>query len=111
MGLPAVTTDVRGCRDVVVNGRSGLITPLGNVAALADAITDLLLNPTKRRQMGQAARQLAIAQFDEQAVFAQVEAEYEQLLQEQGMAQPNGRMAYAPTGEMTHVPTLWKTPL
>ena len=111
MGLPAVTTDVRGCRDVVVNGRSGLITPLGNVAALADAITDLLLNPAKRQQMGQAARQLAVTQFDEQVVFAQVEAEYEQLLQEQGMAQPNGRMAYAPTGEMTHVPTLWKTPL
>lgn len=86
MGLPAVTTDVRGCRDVVVNGRSGHVVPLGNVEALAEAMTDLLLDPEKRQQMGQAARQLAIAQFDEQVVFTQIEMEYQQLLQERGLA-------------------------
>lgn len=94
MGLPAVTTDVRGCRDVVVNGRSGTITPLGNVNALAEAMTDLLQQPEKRRQMGQAARQLALAHFDQQLVFAQIEAEYQQLLREQGL-QP--QLRYAPT--------------
>lgn len=111
MGLPAVTTDVRGCRDVVVNGRSGLVVPLGSVEDLADAISDLLLNPGQRQQMGQAARQLAVAQFDEQVVFAQIEAEYQQLLYEQGLTQPDGRRHYAPAGDIPNVPTLWKTPL
>jgi glycosyltransferase involved in cell wall biosynthesis len=86
MGLPAVTTDVRGCRDVVVNGRSGQVVPLGNVEALAEALIDLLLNPEKRQQMGQVARLLAIAQFDEQVVFAHIDMEYQQLLLERGLA-------------------------
>ncbi len=38
MGLPIVATDIRGCRQVVDHGTTGLLVPLGDVDLLADAL-------------------------------------------------------------------------
>jgi glycosyltransferase involved in cell wall biosynthesis len=82
MGVPCIVTDIRGCREAVEHGRNGLLVPLGNVNALANAILDLLTNPDKARQMGQSGRQMAEEQFDERSIFAKVKAEYARLLAE-----------------------------
>jgi glycosyltransferase involved in cell wall biosynthesis len=64
MGLPAVATDVRGCRQVVDHELTGLLVPARDVAALEAAITALASDPDRRHAMGAAARAKARQQFD-----------------------------------------------
>lgn len=81
MGVPAVVTDIRGCREAVEDGVNGLLFPVGDAEALAQALIELLTDETRRRAMGVAGRAMAEERFDEQKVFARVLAEYERLLQ------------------------------
>jgi glycosyltransferase involved in cell wall biosynthesis len=85
MGRPVVATDIRGCRDVVSHGETGLLVPPRNPKALATAITSLLSDPERRRTMGLAARRRAERLFDQRKVFSQVEAVYRQLLEQKGL--------------------------
>jgi glycosyltransferase involved in cell wall biosynthesis len=62
-GLPIVTTDVPGCRDVVMHGLNGLLVPVRNAPAVADALETLLSNTELRHTMGRAGRETAINQF------------------------------------------------
>jgi glycosyltransferase involved in cell wall biosynthesis len=80
MGVPCVVTDIRGCRETVDPGVNGLLFPVGDSAALADAILELLGDPERLRDMGAAGRLMAEERFDERKVFARVLAEYERLL-------------------------------
>lgn len=88
MGVPAVVTDVKGNREAVEHNRNGLLVPLGDVQALAEAILELLTDRDKAQRMGQAGRQMALERFDEQLVFARVKAEYARLLQAKGFSVP-----------------------
>ena len=54
-GLPIVATDVRGCRQVVDDGTTGLLVPVADAAALRTAISALAASPERRRAMGAAA--------------------------------------------------------
>jgi glycosyltransferase involved in cell wall biosynthesis len=63
-GLPAVTTDVPGCRDAVVNGITGIVVPVRDPVAVAWAVRRLAESPELRAVMGQAARSLARERFD-----------------------------------------------
>jgi glycosyltransferase involved in cell wall biosynthesis len=85
MRVPCVVTDVRGCRQAVAHGRNGLLVPVGDAAALADALTALLRDPIRARRLGQDGRRRALAEFDERRVFARVLDEYERLLQGRGL--------------------------
>jgi glycosyltransferase involved in cell wall biosynthesis len=78
--LPLVTTDVAGCRDVVTDGQDGLIVPVRNASALAAAIRSLHDNPGWARQLGQAARNKALAEFDERIVISRTLDVYAELL-------------------------------
>jgi glycosyltransferase involved in cell wall biosynthesis len=62
-GLAMVTTDVPGCRDVVINGVSGWLVPVRNAEALANALETLITNPELRHKMGNAGRELAVSHF------------------------------------------------
>jgi glycosyltransferase involved in cell wall biosynthesis len=88
MGLPCVVSDVRGCRQVVAQGENGLLVPAQDHAALAKALTELLLAPSLARLMGTEGRRRALRDFDERRVFATVLAEYERLLRDKGLAVP-----------------------
>ncbi|MGH9247599.1 MAG: glycosyltransferase [Acidimicrobiales bacterium] len=66
MGLAEVATDIRGCRQVVDDGVSGLLVPPRKARPLAEAIAALAREPTRRRAMGAAARRKALADFDQQ---------------------------------------------
>lgn len=89
MGVPCIATDIRGCREAVIHNNNGLLYPLGNVKALAEAILTLLRDHRLAQQLGQAGRKLALAKFDEQLVFDKVKAKYARLLKEQGMPVPD----------------------
>ena len=54
-----VTTDVPGCRDAIIPNKTGLIVPIKNHKALANALQDLVLNSKKRKDMGKEGRKLA----------------------------------------------------
>lgn len=68
-GVPVIATDIRGCRQVVDHGTTGLLVPLHDVAALTTAISDLVDDPTKRAAMAQASRIKAESDFDDRRVI------------------------------------------
>ena len=55
LGLPVITTDVPGCRDAVINNKTGIVVPAKNAKALAKAIEILLSNPKLSRELGEIA--------------------------------------------------------
>ncbi len=54
-GLPVVAGKVRGVPEVVRDGETGCLTPAGDTVAFADAMRELVTDPVRLRQMGQAA--------------------------------------------------------
>lgn len=68
-GLPVVATDIRGCREEVVDGETGRLVPVKDVSALAAALQALVRDPVLRRKMGRAGRARARALFDESKVL------------------------------------------
>lgn len=82
MERPVVVTDIRGCREVCVDGETGTIVPVRDAERLAAAVSALLAEPARARAYGQRARRLAEERFDERQVFAKVEETYRRLLAE-----------------------------
>lgn len=70
-GKPIVTTDAAGCREVVDHGVNGLLVPVCNAGALADAIGRLVADPSLREEMGAQSRKKAVDEFDVQHVVRQ----------------------------------------
>ncbi|MGH9604923.1 MAG: glycosyltransferase [Terracidiphilus sp.] len=82
-GLPAVCTDVGGVREIVLDGRTGFITPAGDRAALGAAMRQLMETPPEeRREMGEQARRIAIERFSLSAAVDAWERLYGNLLAE-----------------------------
>lgn len=79
-GRPVVTTDVPGCRDAVIPGRTGLLVPPGNPVKLADELQKLIQNPVMRVSMGRAARRLAESEFTISQVVEQHFEVYRQIM-------------------------------
>ncbi|MEN6642160.1 MAG: glycosyltransferase [Armatimonadia bacterium] len=63
-GLPVVATDVGAVREVVRDGRSGLIVPAGDAEALYGALAALLSKQDAWPQMGAAGREWVAQQYD-----------------------------------------------
>ncbi len=55
-GVPMVSTDVPGCREIVRHGKSGLLVPPEDGAALAEALEKLIASSSLRKRMGAAGR-------------------------------------------------------
>jgi len=85
-GRPVVTTDTPGCRAAVEPGLTGLLVPVGDTRALADAIQRLLENPTERRLMGRKGRELAEREFAIHKIVAAHLAVYRELEERAGVA-------------------------
>jgi glycosyltransferase involved in cell wall biosynthesis len=79
-GCALVTTDVPGCREVVTHEVDGLLVPVKDGGALADAIERLVRDPVLRHTLGVAAREKAVARFDERIVVARTLDVYAELL-------------------------------
>ncbi|HEY8749330.1 MAG TPA: glycosyltransferase family 4 protein [Tepidisphaeraceae bacterium] len=68
MGLPSVATNIRGCREVIVDGSTGILVKPLAVGELEAAMERLLQNPQERREMGARAMERAAAYFDRDVV-------------------------------------------
>ena len=62
-GRPIITTNVSGCRDVVIDGSTGLLVPQQNSSALAEALEKLILDSDMRKTMGIAGREYVVQRF------------------------------------------------
>jgi glycosyltransferase involved in cell wall biosynthesis len=70
-GKAIVTTDHPGCREVVIHNENGLLVPVKNSEATADAVEAILTNPALRKKMESAGRALAEREFGIDKVVAQ----------------------------------------
>ncbi len=69
-GLPVVATGIRGPREQVVDGVTGLLVPPGVVPPLATALNRLVADPALRAGMGAAGRSRAVERYDEARIVA-----------------------------------------
>lgn len=81
-GIPTVTTDATGAVDSVVDGETGLVVPVRDATALADAIGRLSAEPELRARLGAAARVRARERFARPVVWAAQEEFYRSVLGE-----------------------------
>lgn len=78
--LPVVATDVGGNAEAVQSGVNGFIVPPEDPRALAAAITQLLVDPSRAQEMGAAGRHLAAEKFTTEAMMVQTTTTYRKLL-------------------------------
>jgi len=79
-GRAVVTTDVPGCRDAIDPGITGVLVPVRDAAALANAMETLIDNPLRCQAMGDAGRALAEKAFDVRQVVAAHLQIYQELI-------------------------------
>lgn len=80
-GLPIVTTDAPGCREIVRSGDNGLLIPVRDAQALAQALRILIDDENLRAKMGRRAREIVLAEFSQEQVIAETLAVYQELIQ------------------------------
>jgi len=80
--LPIVTADVPGCREIVRDGDNGILVPVRNGPATAEAIGRLLDDAELRRRMGARGRAIAVAEFSVEDFVAKSLAAYGAVLPE-----------------------------
>jgi glycosyltransferase involved in cell wall biosynthesis len=78
-GLPVITTPVGGIPEAVSDGVEGFLVQPGDVDALADRLTQLLLDPSLMQQMGVHARHKIESTFSAEAILPHIEALYAEL--------------------------------
>jgi glycosyltransferase involved in cell wall biosynthesis len=79
MERPVVATNVEGCFDVVIEGKTGLLVPKKDALALAEAFCKLMEDAALCREMGRAGRELVLLRFDEKAVCGAIISRYEDI--------------------------------
>lgn len=88
MGIPVVASDIRGCRQVVLDGETGFLVAPRRSDGLARALSLLLADSDLRHRMGENASRRAAAEFDQERVIARTLAVYRRLLDDAGLPQP-----------------------
>lgn len=78
-GAPVVASDLDAFRRVLDDGRAGVLTPVGDPAALAGALRELLTDPERRAALAAAGRR-RVSAFDWSVVAGQVLRVYEQAI-------------------------------
>ena len=81
MGLPTVATNVDGVPEVVQDGRTGLLVPVRDGKAIAEAICRLLGDPIYRQSMGANAAEFVRRKFSREVMAQGMERLYQRLLE------------------------------
>lgn len=79
-GLPIVTTNTPGCREIVKDGVNGYLIHACDPHALAEVLIKMIKDPALAVRMGEAGRARVLAEFDERLVFEQTLNVYRELL-------------------------------
>lgn len=68
MGLPSIVTDINGSREIIVNGKNGVIIPSKDTNALYHAMKKMIEDNESRQQMASNARQMIADRFEQSFV-------------------------------------------
>jgi N-acetyl-alpha-D-glucosaminyl L-malate synthase BshA len=79
-GVPVVASEVGGLPEVVTNGETGYLCPVGDIERFAEHTLSLLDDPTRRHAMGQLAREHAVTRFGMAVALDRYEAMYQRLI-------------------------------
>jgi glycosyltransferase involved in cell wall biosynthesis len=80
VGKPVVATDGGGVPEIVEDGRTGILVPMGEVQAMADAICQILADPARAKEMGIRGRERVKNHFTVELTAGRVEAVYREVL-------------------------------
>jgi glycosyltransferase involved in cell wall biosynthesis len=84
-GKAVVSTAVDGCREVLEDGKSGRLVPPEDPGALAAALVEVLADGARRARLAEGARKASV-RYDIRECVRQMEALYDELLQERDAA-------------------------
>jgi glycosyltransferase involved in cell wall biosynthesis len=79
--LPVVASDVGSVSELVLSEETGVLVPSEDPIALARAVTDLLADPARRRQLGRRGREIVLERFTPQAMAREFESLYRRILE------------------------------
>ena len=85
-GRPLVATDAPGCREICIAGQTGLLVPIEDPPALANAILTLAQSPELRARFGAAARKLVEDKLSARIIGRSVVELYTTLTREESAA-------------------------
>lgn len=83
-GRPLIAADAPGSREIAIHEQTGLLVPIEDPQALADAIGKLAASPELRRRYGAAARQLVVEKMSAKAIGAAIVDLYNEQIQRTG---------------------------
>jgi glycosyltransferase involved in cell wall biosynthesis len=75
-----IASDVPGCREIVIHQQTGLLFPVDDAAALADAMARLATDRELRVRCATAARKLVVEKFAAKIIGRQTVALYRELI-------------------------------
>ncbi len=78
--LPIIASDVPGINNMIQHNISGILVPVKNEEALANAISELISNPAKINLLKNEAFNFAILNYSNKTMFAKYETVFEQLI-------------------------------
>jgi glycosyltransferase involved in cell wall biosynthesis len=68
MGLPSIVTNINGSREIIENGKNGMIIPSQNIQALYEAMLHIVNDKEKREYMAKNARKMIADRFEQSFV-------------------------------------------
>ncbi len=80
-GVPVVASRVGGLPELIEEGKTGFLRPMGDIPAMLEASLEILTNRARRRAMGEAARARAIEHFRPEVVLPRYLEVYERTLE------------------------------
>jgi glycosyltransferase involved in cell wall biosynthesis len=80
-GVPVVATMTGGAREIIDAGKTGLLVPIGDEEALADAICELLDDSERRERLADDARRMVAERFSLERMVARTEQVYQDVLE------------------------------
>jgi glycosyltransferase involved in cell wall biosynthesis len=79
-GRAMIASDVPGCREIVIHDQTGLLFPVDNALALADAMCRLAGDQSLRARYAKAARKLVIERFTAEIIGRQTVLLYKRVI-------------------------------
>ena len=93
VGIPTIASRIYGLTDAVVEGKTGLMHPVGDVLAIENCMNRLADRPLERREMGRAARRRAHSEFSQARVLEALLGAYRRTLRPNDHSPTSGRLA------------------
>ena len=79
MNLPVVATNIRGCRNLVVEDQTGILVKPKNIKSLKIALKELIDDVDKCKRFGKAGRKIVVKEYDNRIVFDRMISGYRSL--------------------------------